>query len=173
MHHRHLCHVSHVHVLDSSNTRQARSAVGRFRIAVTLRSNRGINQRGVRSCTQGLRYFPRAQCRSGFEISRKCYEHQTGSAASVSSRFWAHTTSCRLLVRGKSAPKRRGWRSAVAQHCTAYSFELATPPGFGECLVFWVLAGACQRHGVGGFLLCNTTTTTGFGECAGPCVVVV
>ena len=26
-------------------------------------------------------------------------------------------------------------------------------------LVFWVLAGACQRHGVGGFLLCNTTTT--------------
>ena len=27
-------------------------------------------------------------------------------------------------------------------------------------LVFWVLAGACQRHGVGGVLLCNTTTTT-------------
>ena len=27
-------------------------------------------------------------------------------------------------------------------------------------LVFWVLAGACQRHGVGGFLLCNTTTTS-------------
>jgi hypothetical protein len=25
-------------------------------------------------------------------------------------------------------------------------------------LVFWVLAGACQRHGVGGFLLCNTAT---------------
>ena len=27
-------------------------------------------------------------------------------------------------------------------------------------LVLWVLAGACQRHGVGGFLLCNNTTTT-------------
>ena len=27
-------------------------------------------------------------------------------------------------------------------------------------LVFWVLAGACKRHGVGGFLLCNTTTTS-------------
>ena len=26
-------------------------------------------------------------------------------------------------------------------------------------LVFWVLAGACQRHGVGGVLLRNTTTT--------------
>jgi len=24
-------------------------------------------------------------------------------------------------------------------------------------LVFWVLAGACQRHGVGGFLLRNLT----------------
>ena len=35
-------------------------------------------------------------------------------------------------------------------------------------LVFWVLAGTCQRHGVGGFLLRNTTTTGGcaqrFGE---------
>ena len=27
-------------------------------------------------------------------------------------------------------------------------------------LVFWVLAGACQRQSVGGFLLRNTTTTT-------------
>ena len=27
-------------------------------------------------------------------------------------------------------------------------------------LGFWVLAGACQRSGVGGFLLCNTTTAT-------------
>ena len=26
-------------------------------------------------------------------------------------------------------------------------------------LVFWVLEGACQRHGVGGFLLRNTTST--------------
>ena len=26
-------------------------------------------------------------------------------------------------------------------------------------LVFWVLAGACQGHGVGGFLLCNPRTT--------------
>ena len=31
-------------------------------------------------------------------------------------------------------------------------------------LVFWVLAGACQRHGVGGFLLCNTTTTRAPGQ---------
>ena len=33
-------------------------------------------------------------------------------------------------------------------------------PAWFSFLVFWVLAGACQRHGVGGFLLCNTTTTT-------------
>jgi len=26
-------------------------------------------------------------------------------------------------------------------------------------LVFWVLAGACQRHGVGGFLLCNSSSS--------------
>ena len=30
-------------------------------------------------------------------------------------------------------------------------------PDFPFFLVFWVLAGACQRHGVGGFLSCNTT----------------
>ena len=27
-------------------------------------------------------------------------------------------------------------------------------------LVFWVLAGACQRHGVGGFLLCNSSSSS-------------
>ena len=27
-------------------------------------------------------------------------------------------------------------------------------------LVSWVLAGACQRHGVGGFLLCNSSSST-------------
>ena len=27
-------------------------------------------------------------------------------------------------------------------------------------LVFWVLAGACQRHGVGGFLLCNSSLSS-------------
>jgi len=32
-------------------------------------------------------------------------------------------------------------------------------PAWFSFLVFWALAGACQRHGVGGFLLCNTTTT--------------
>ena len=40
-------------------------------------------------------------------------------------------------------------------------------------LVFWVLAGmlagACQRHGVGGFLLCDNTTTQRLTGPAHPC----
>ena len=32
-------------------------------------------------------------------------------------------------------------------------------------LVFWVLAGACQRHGERGFLLRNTTITTAIRSC--------
>ena len=31
--------------------------------------------------------------------------------------------------------------------------------GLGFLLVFWVLAGACQRHGVGVFLLCNSSSS--------------
>ena len=32
-------------------------------------------------------------------------------------------------------------------------------PGLVFLLVFWVLAGACQRHGVGGFLLGNSSSS--------------
>ena len=49
-------------------------------------------------------------------------------------------------------PKRANWPSTVRS-------ELRRMAGLVFLLVFWVLAGACQRHGVGGFLLRNTTTT--------------
>ena len=38
---------------------------------------------------------------------------------------------------------------------TALHRALRRMAGLVFLLVFWVLAGACQRHGVGGFLLFN------------------
>ena len=43
--------------------------------------------------------------------------------------------------------------------CLALHRALRRMAGLVFLLVFWVLAGACQRHGVGVFLLRNTTTT--------------
>ena len=42
---------------------------------------------------------------------------------------------------------------------TKFPMPVARMAGLVFLLVFWVLAGACQRHGVGVFLLRNTTTT--------------
>ena len=49
----------------------------------------------------------------------------------------------------------------VGGPCKAYagpSRALRRMAGLVFLLVFWVLAGACQRHGVGGFLLCNSSS---------------
>ena len=62
-----------------------------------------------------------------------------------------------------------GYAKYLEEHHTGYEVsdmgERANPtngrPGFPFFLLFWVLAGACQRHGVCVFLVCNTTTAMG------------
>ena len=46
--------------------------------------------------------------------------------------------------------------------CLALHRALRRMAGLVFLLVFWVLAGACQRHGVGGFLLCNSPPHTSY-----------
>ena len=55
---------------------------------------------------------------------------------------------------GTTPPGRRQQHHILTLHRA-----LRRMAGLVFLLVFWMLAGACQRHGVGGFLLCNTTTT--------------
>ena len=72
---------------------------------------------------------------------------------------------CRPLLRSVTLLRRL--RLLVYSPCFLAVFSGPPPcapatngrPGFPFGFI-WVLAGACQRHGVGGFLLRNTTTTS-------------
>ena len=69
--------------------------------------------------------------------------------------FMATTSAGFLHTRGSK------WGCALALHRA-----LRRMAGLVFLLVFWVLAGACQRHGVGGCSLRNTTTTKWGWGCA-------
>ena len=65
-------------------------------------------------------------------------------------------------ARARAAHHTQPTHRTFARFTPALHRALRRMAGLVFLLVFWVLAGACQRHGVGAFLLCNSSSSSGF-----------
>ena len=78
----------------------------------------------------------------------------------VVSEITASKLVAQISQKRRNPPLFKGGGSPSFAHFLALHRALRRMAGLGSLLVFWVLAGACQRHGVDGFLSKYTTSNS-------------